>query len=131
MTAPSSQSPVDDLTIANAADLWRRIFPRWWILDEDSGTRRLSSQAFEDSKDKSPMSVTIAAECAGQALVLAKYPGYGLAVFTAGQARLCGQILQRNPTADDPAHAHVIGKKNKTAKDCLRSAAALLVSPTA
>jgi hypothetical protein len=47
----------DDLTVADEEDLWRRI-PRWWIIENrDTGGWRVSSAAFEDHPNGSPMSV--------------------------------------------------------------------------
>jgi hypothetical protein len=121
--------PPDDHTIANAAELWRRIFPDWWIPDYNTGTRRLSTAAFQDAPDRTPMSVAIAAECAGPEELLSDYDGYGLAAFTAGSARACRQGVVRAPTKELPAHAHVVGKKTTGVKKCLREAADVRIEP--
>ena len=129
MTGPPDLD--DDLSIGNKEDLWRRIFPRWWVHDANLGGKRLSTAAFEDSKNPhSPMSVTIASECASPDVLLAGHDGYGLAVFTAGDARDCRQKVARTPTEDDPAHASVIGKKTGSVKNCLRRVARVLKEPS-
>lgn len=121
--------PADDLTIQNPAELWRRIFPAWWILDSNLGEFRLSTQAFEDSKDGTPMSDTIAAESPGQDHMLSGFKGYGLASITAVHVRMCRQILQRAPTSKDPAHAYVVGRKTRSAKKCLLQGTTMVVVP--
>lgn len=43
--------------------------------------------------------------------VVDDHPGYGVIAILAGKAREQQQIIVRDPTAREPAHAHVIGKK--------------------
>jgi hypothetical protein len=51
---------VDDASIADGAELWRRI-PSWhFIYDENLGRMRPSTAAFEDHPNRSPMSVLLA-----------------------------------------------------------------------
>ena len=76
------------------------------------------------------MSVSIAAEAQGQDSMLENYEGYGLASFTAGHARNCEQILQRAPTEDDPAHAHVLGPKTRSVKRRLLTGTTVIVEPS-
>lgn len=122
--------PADDPTIADPWGLWRRIFPGWWIPDQNhQGEFRLSTQAFDDSRDGTPMSVSIAAE-SRQDHLLRNHEGYGLASFTAGHARGCKQILQRAPTPDDPAHAHVVGPKTRSVKRRLLAGTTIVVAPS-
>ena len=75
------------------------------------------------------MSVTIAAESPGQNHMLSGFEGYGLASFTAAHVRKCGQILQRDPTPEDPAHAYVAGKKTGSVKKCLLRGTTMVVIP--
>ena len=124
-----SPTPADDPTIPDPAKLWRRIFPKWWIQDKNTGGNRLSTQAFEDSKNGTPMSVTIAAESPGQDQMLARYEGYGLASLIAADARKCAQALQRAPTSEDPAHTYVVGRKTGRVKKCLLRGTTMLVVP--
>jgi hypothetical protein len=104
----------DDPTIPDDADLWRRILPTAIVFDESTGDQRPASMAFEDHPDGSPMSVVIAAECAGPGSVLAGHEGFGLAPFKAGLARQCGLGVARDPTPEEPAHAVVIGRETKS-----------------
>ncbi len=76
------------------------------------------------------MSVSIAAESRGQASMLENHEGYGLASFTAAHARNCEQILQRAPTEDDPAHAHVTGPKTRSTKKRLLAGTTIVVEPS-
>src|SRR5882724_4978871 len=116
-----------DKTILDEADLYRRIPPNQIVRDENQGILRPSSQAFEDSRDGTPMSVVLAdvLSAAGRApeSVLIRLEGFALASITAGLARDCGQGVARDPTDDEPAHALVFGKKTgsvrgRLAKEC-------------
>lgn len=123
----------DDLTIADGAVLWRRIHPMWAV-EENHGGLRVSSAAFDDSKDGSPTSVFIAdivrstGRQAGQ--LLAGFKDYGLAALTAGQARAPGQRVARDPLPEEPAHAFIVGKKTKPVKRALAAACRWEVAPT-
>jgi len=54
---------------------------------------------------------------------------FGLAAFTAQQARSCQQVIQRDPLPDDPAHAIVLGDKKDSIKKKLRDCAAWVILP--
>ena len=124
----------NDPAISDNARLWRRIHPLWYQVDAVPGKRRLTSAAFDDSPDRSPMSVVLAdhpdapqsdAEC------LSLFAGYGLAELSAGSARRQNQRVAHTPTRDEPAHGSVIGKKTKSVKNALRDYAVLLIEPIA
>jgi hypothetical protein len=128
-----AQDYQDDLTIVNDAELWRRIPNTRIIVDDDSGERRPSSQAFNDDDDGDPMSVYLAevvllANRSPESL-LESFVGYGLAAITAGHARECQQGVFRAPTADEPAHAKVFGKKTKKVRRALAVEARWVLSP--
>ena len=111
--------------------LWRRLYPGWWILDKRTGLYRLSSAAFFDSPNADPMSVILAAESPGQAAVLADYPGYGLAQFTARIAREeCYTSVARTPTVNEPWHVSVIGDKTDAVRDHFKRRCTIVVEPT-
>ena len=62
--------------------------------------------------------------------VLAGYDKYALAGFTAGFARNeCGQGVERAPLDNDPAHAHVFGKKTRSTQRKFARNAAWIVAP--
>ena len=83
----------DDPSIHDTAILWRRIPPRWFVLDERKGGIRASSAAFDDSQDGTPMSVLLCdvMEANGRAPrdALVGLEGYALAGISAGSARSC------------------------------------------
>jgi hypothetical protein len=130
--APDGAPPSDDATIAGDTELWRRIPPKHWISDADSAGWRISSAAFEDSPDGSPMSVVIASECTGGLNTLLKnLIGFGVAVLTVQQLRARGLGVVRFPDADLPGHAHVIGRKSQSVRRKLaREDARIILEPT-
>ncbi len=114
----------DDGTIHPDDALWRRIPPWHIVFDENQHALRISSAAFDDNVDvnqaPSPMSVTISSKARELGLApessVQGHDGFGLASFTAAQARSLNQRVARTPDADNPAHGSVIGKKTKTVK---------------
>ena len=121
---------VDDPTILDTTKLWRRLSPLWVVSDGNGGVR-ISSAAFDDSPDGSPMSVLISDVVAETqrtaATVIAAYPGYGLAEITAGAVRNCRQGVMRTPELGDDAHASVFGAKTKGNKRAMAKAAIFLI----
>ena len=126
---------VDDAAIPNEADLWRRIPPWHFVSDETTGGRRVSSAAFDNDPDGQPMSVFLASvmeeTCRGPADTVLGHVGFGLASFTAGLARSCGQGVASDPEPDEPAHAVVFGRKTDSVRNKLRRGSRLLIVPTA
>ncbi len=123
--------PGDDATITDETALWRRIPPIWWLKDPGTGKYRLTSEAFDDARDKTPMSVAIASEVVGGAeAFLAGYTGNGIAEFTAGYARhTCGFAVARDPVEGEPWHAHVIGKKKPKLRKLLCGGCKMIATP--
>lgn len=112
---------VDDATIADDEQLLRRIYPDWIVPDYNKNCWRPTSAAFQDSRDKSPMSVHLTSELNRLGLpitnVLAGHEGYGLVWFTAQLARSLALAIVRDPQgAADPAHALVAGKKTEAVR---------------
>jgi hypothetical protein len=124
---------VDDPAITNDESLWRRIHPDWVVPDQNRGGVRVSSAAFDDSHDGSPLSVLLAgvvrATGRGPENVLVGFLGYALASITAGDARTCGQGVAPTPRSDEPAHASVFGPKTKPIKRQLAKAARWVITP--
>lgn len=129
MTDPNAL-PDDDLTIPDEADLWRRLNPSWYPVDPKTGVRRLTTQAFQNYPGTMAMSVILASEVSGSAEVLRRYSGYGLGSFKAGLARQAQQRIIRAPTAEEPGHVHVVGRKSSPAQKQLRDGTVILVEPT-
>jgi hypothetical protein len=119
---------VDDLTITNDSVLWRRIIPQWIVPDskKPSGWRP-SSAAFDDSQDRSPMSVFLAevvfATGRTSANLLTGFDGYGLVSLTAEAVRAQRQGVAPAPEPKEPAHAFVFGNKSSTVKRKLADSA--------
>ena len=126
-------SLVDDLTIADTAGLWRRVHPAWIVSDDNSGGMRLSSAAFDDSADGSPLSVllteVIALTQRSAQDVLNGYDAYKLAAITAGTARSFAQGIARTPEPDEPAHASAFGPKTKSNKRGMAKTATWAIAP--
>ena len=125
---------VDDPTISDAAELWRRISPKHFVLDENRNLVRPSSAAFDDHPNGSPMSVFLADEVTqtgrGPLAVLANHHGFALASITAGLARACGQGVARDPLPHESAHGVVFGRKTDSVRRTLAMGSRLVVSPT-
>lgn len=123
----------DDPTIADNSALWRRILPEWAVHDENRGSLRVSSAAFDNSKDGTPTSVHLAQVASelgrGPADILRRYASYGLAALTAGEARACGQLVGRDPLPDDPTHGYIAGPKPRSVKKRLAAAAVWVITP--
>ena len=112
----------DDPSIRNCGELWRRVHQTQFVLDKNLGRVRPSSAAFNDSSDRTPMSVLrariVMATGRDEYSVLRNYPGYALVAFTARLARQLGQGVEPNPLPDEPAHTYVFGdKKKKSVKE--------------
>ena len=103
----------DDLTIDDEDDLWRRINPIHWVEDKNLGRKKISTAAFRDSSNGSPMSVDLANECPSPEYSIRSYNGFFLAAISAGLARKCAQGVARDPLPEEPAHALVFGEKTR------------------
>ena len=119
----------DDPSIPNAAALWRRISPRWWIFDANRGCHRVTSQAFQNQVNSNCMSVYVAADLPGHGILLDGFDGYGLVELTAGLCREHNQGVVRAPAEGPPGHAHVVGNKPQGTREKLAKAARLVVEP--
>jgi hypothetical protein len=121
---------VDDPTILDEDDLWRRIHPGWVVPDNNRGGLRPSSQAFLDSPDGSPMSVLLAKEDSPErAMSATVWSGWSLAAIKASVARQNGQGICRDSNEEDPSHALVFGEKKKARKQLAQAAVWVVPSP--
>jgi len=116
----------DDPSIPDDEKLYRRINPDWVLRDGS-----LASTAFRNLKDDA-LSVRIASkipqdEDSSPLGSVAQFPGYSVAVISAGDCRALGQGVIHEPDLEngDDAHGHVLGKKNKRIQKRLRDAATL------
>lgn len=123
----------DDQTITDDAVLWRNIPPRHFIPDENLGTVRPSSAAFDNDKDGAPMSVSLAGiVLLGQGApehALEGLSGFALSSITAGLARSCEQGIASDPQPHNLAHALVFGKKPKSVRKRLARGSYWVIPP--
>jgi hypothetical protein len=104
---------VDDGSIADAADLLRRIRPDQIVDDKNLGARRPSSAAFKDptmSVDTEPI---LHQHGLDWTFTLRNHSGYSLVRFKVGVARAETLAVVHKPEPGNPAHTEVIGKKTQ------------------
>jgi hypothetical protein len=120
----------DDPSIANGTALWRWVRPDVIVRDpkRPSGWR-LSSQAFEDSKDGTPCSVVLRAETWTLEEAVRRLPGYGIAEIRAGRARELNQRVLRHYDPDMPGHAYMAGAKPRSVLKSLAEAGRWVAGP--
>lgn len=124
---------LDDPTIDDASELWRRIPPYHFYPDKILKRTRPASAAFDDDPDGTPMSVVLVEKGRNKdpAKVLEGHEGFGLVSFSVGFARSLGQGVTREPSPHEPDHAHVFGKKTKGTKRKFAKKSKWIVSPPA
>lgn len=119
----------DDTTIPDDEVLLRRISPDWY---HPENSKPVSTQAFQNLEGDA-MSVHLQGVLTEHGLppesTLDGHAGYGLVALLVGDVRTLGQIVVRDGTPDDPAHAHLIGKKSNSIRKKLRDCCRLLVEP--
>lgn len=124
---------VDDRSIGNEAPLWRRIAPDQVIYDDNLGRHRPTSDAFQNHRNGSPMSVVLGQEVLDAdrtaESVLTGHDGFGLVSFAAGLAREKKQGVMRKPLPEEPAHAEVFGEKPKSVQRALAKGSEWIVPP--
>src|SRR5687768_2016128 len=90
---------IDDSTIGDEDDLWRRVphTPQHIVWDDNRGCFRVSSAAFDDDRDGEPMSVWLAAEAASADEMLVGHAGFGVVAIQVRVARSRQQAVVRDP----------------------------------
>jgi len=123
----------DDRSIDDDANVWRNIPPWHFVRDQDGGIRA-SSAAFDNDKNGSPMSVSLAdvvlARGGAPQDMIRLLPGFALAAMTAALVRDCNQGIARDPRPDNPAHALVFGRKTKSIQRKLARRATWVIPPS-
>jgi hypothetical protein len=126
----AERSYVDDPSVQDGDDLWRRVphTPQHIVWDGNRGCHRVSSAAFDDD-DGEPMSVVLAAEAGDPGVMLRGHEGYGVVAVQVAVARSRQQIIVRDPLPEQPAHALVVGRKTDSVRRTLARAARWVVRP--
>ena len=126
---------VDDPNISDESHLWRRIPPNppFLVDDKNQNRKRISSAAFEDHPNGTPMSVAIAqiAEEHGREPkdILKDHDGYGLAGLVVQDVRENNLGVCKKPLPDQPEHGEVFGPKPKSVRRNLALAAFWVIKP--
>ena len=123
----------DDPQIADEVRLLRRIPPWHFHYDENLGSIRPSSAAFEDDEDGDPMSVfrqdVIEGEGDDPDRVMIGHEGFGLIALSAGQLRARDQTVFTAPVPSESSHAKVCGPKSKSTRRWFARHAMWVVEP--
>ncbi len=110
----------DDPEIADEVPLFRRIPPWHFVCDENDGSYRPSSAAFEDDDDGDPMSVyradVLKSEGGRPERVMIGHPGFGLVAVTAGTMRHKEQTVHPDPLPEESSHTLVCGPKTRATR---------------
>ena len=131
--------PPDDPAISDDARLFRRLSPEW-VVPDNGGGLKVSSQAFQDQPDGSgglAMSVFVERLLIDAGLsiqdIVVDHPGYGVGVFKASDIRAQGLGVVLAPNAADgprgQAHAHVICHKSGSVRKAIARACAREIDP--
>lgn len=120
---------VDDRSIPDENALWRRVPPIHWVPD-GRGKFRLSSAAFQDHPNGSPMSIFIVGVESSIEAALRGLPSFGIAAITAGLARQNNQGVRRVPLPDHPDHGEVFGRKTDSVRRAFARNAVWIQLPT-
>jgi hypothetical protein len=130
---PSDDPPDDDLTVADATPLYRRVPPAHW--KKVGETYIVRDGAFKNfpNPERRRMSVVL-----GDALeqlerdaesVRGDLSNYGVVSITAKVARDEDQRLERSPRDDEPAHGDVHGDKPEGRRKKFAASAVWVVYP--
>jgi hypothetical protein len=107
--------PRDDPAIPDEECLYRRLHSSHVSWNPNGSVKKIGKNAFQDSSEESPCSIAIGGLLASNGLepddLLAGYPSFGLAIFTAGDARECGFGVISTPRSNEPAHGNLTGDK--------------------
>lgn len=121
--------PPNDPDIPDSEELLRRFPQNQWVWDDKISGHRLSSAAFENSRDGSGTSVFLSSEASPEQ-VLDGHTGFGLAALEARSARAAGQGVRRVPIAAVPGHAQIEGKKSGSIKNKLLASCKIVKLPS-
>lgn len=129
---------MDDPSIDDSCEFYRRIHPDHYTYDENLHRCRISSAAFKDYETSGDLQCTLDALGVDPvAHCLRSFPGHGLACMQSGKAREHNQAILRDPIKPDPdkgekgnpAHGLMVGKKTGKISKRLAEAAMLMQVP--
>ena len=113
----------------------RRIPPRQFTPDKQTGVMRPSSAAFDDDEDGEPMSVyrsDVIVESGGSVQrVLVGHKGYAVSAIAAGFVRAFQQSVHSDPLPEEESHAVVCGHKTESIRRKMAKQARWAVRPEA
>ena len=125
----------DDPRIADEVPLLRRIPPWHFVCDDNDGSYRPSSAAFEDDDDGDPMSVyrqdVIQAEGGKSERVMLGHEGFGLVAITAGTTREKQQTAHPDPLPEESSHTKICGPKTKGTRKFFTRRSEWIIPPPA
>ena len=104
----------DDGSIADTELLLRRITPQWLVTNNTTGEKRLSSQAFQNYRERDAFSINFGSMHQSPQEVVNAFPDYGVVSFSAGEVRQLNQGVTPDALPDDASHGHVNGAKPKS-----------------
>ena len=111
---------VDDDSIQNNDDLYRRIPDVQIVFNENLGESQPTSKAFQNESNQNAMSVSHAIKLMNNGKspsdLISNYRDCCLASITAGLAREYEQIIHFDETDEDISHTHIEGKKSKSCR---------------
>jgi hypothetical protein len=120
----------DKAGIPDDKELLRRIRPDVIVSDEKAVSGyRLSSQAFEDSNDGTPCSVSVRDLAPPVEEICHRFGGYSVGALTAGDARTYQQTVCFWADPDEPGHAYIVGPKTRSIRRALAAAAKYIAGP--
>ena len=123
----------DDPDTHNADQMLRRVPPWHFVPDDNSGSLRPSSAAFEDDDDGSPMSMhrrTVIDSTGGHIeRLMVGHIGFGLVGLSAGDLRSRDQTVHSDPLDDEPAHALICGTKTDSNRRFFRRQSVWVIAP--
>lgn len=113
--------------------LWRRIGRLHLTFDDNRQCFRIASSAFDEHPQDGTTSVVVAPSnrttCERAAGVLRRHEGFGLAAVTVGRVRELGHAVVLTPTADEPAHASILGRRSKRTRRLLAESCTWAIPP--
>lgn len=117
----------DNLSVPDEERLFRRVHILFLVRDDNTGSVRVSSGAFQGSELSVDIESTLATTGGSAETCLQNYKAHKLVSITAGEARRFNQAICRDPIPENLAHGLVYGSKSKSVRNGLRTAASWVI----